>query len=78
VGERVFMVFDATIRPSGQVGLLPGAGLKRFWLRGQSDAITAGIMYAGRAVALQWFLEVGGWASTTGGQRSNRRVSSGT
>jgi hypothetical protein len=30
VGERVFMVFDATIRPMGRVGLEPGAGLKRF------------------------------------------------
>jgi hypothetical protein len=30
VGERVFMVFDATIRPTGRVGLEPGAGLKRF------------------------------------------------
>ena len=30
VGERVHMVFDATIRPLGRVGLLPGAGLKRF------------------------------------------------
>lgn len=72
------MVFDATIRPSGQVGLQPGAGLKRFQLTSQSDAHVSGIMYAGRAVALQWLLEVGGWASTTGGQHSNRRVSSGT
>lgn len=53
VGERVFMVFDVTIRPPGQVGLEPGAGLKRFTLRSLSDDRMHGIVYAGRAVVLQ-------------------------
>lgn len=63
VGERVFMVLDATIRPTGRVGLQPGAGLKRFTPSGQSDAKGAGIMYARRAVVLQRFLGACGWAS---------------
>lgn len=54
VGERVFKVFDATIRPSGRVGLEPGAGLKRFTALSESDGRMHGILYAGRAVALQW------------------------
>ena len=62
VGERVFMVFDATIRPTGRVGLLPGAGLKRFTPSGQSDAACPGIMYAHRAVVVQRLLGAGGWA----------------
>ncbi len=37
VGERVFMVLDATIRPAGRVGLEPGAGLKRFMDSGQQE-----------------------------------------
>ena len=53
VGERVFMVFDATIRPSGQVGLEPGAGMKRFTLSDQPHGRMHGIVYARSAVALQ-------------------------
>jgi hypothetical protein len=77
VGERVFMVFDATIRPTAGVGLQPGAGLKRFTVRSQSGARKRGIVHAGGAVALQACLGEGGWASRTGGQRSKRRVSCG-
>jgi hypothetical protein len=51
VGERVLMVFDATIRPPGLVGLEPGAGLKRFTPRGQSPATMHGMGHASRAVA---------------------------
>jgi hypothetical protein len=46
------MVLDATIRPSGQVGLQPGAGLKRFTLFGQPDVSMHGIVYAALAVVL--------------------------
>jgi hypothetical protein len=67
------MVLDATIRPSGQVGLQPGAGLKRFAATNQWDVKLHGIVYAPRAVALQCR-----WLGTgTGGQRPNRRVLSG-
>lgn len=56
------MVFDATIRPTGQVGLEPGAGLKRFTPSSEWDGRAVGIMYADRAVVLQWFLgRRGGW-----------------
>jgi hypothetical protein len=78
VGERVYMVFDATIRPSGPVGLEPGAGLKHISLPVQSDTETLEIVYAGRAVVLQWLLGTGGWAARIGGQRSKSRVSTGS
>lgn len=53
VEERVFMVFDATIRPAGRVGLEPGAGLKRFTVCGQPERGMRGMVYAARAVVLQ-------------------------
>jgi hypothetical protein len=62
VGERVYMVFDATIRPTGRVGLEPGARLKRSTRMSEWQQRSAGIVYAGRAVVLQWFLGRGGWA----------------
>jgi hypothetical protein len=68
------MVFDATIRPSGRVGLQPRAGMKRFTLAGQPDLRAHGIVYAVLAVASHVFctLVLGeeGWAHRTGGQRS--------
>jgi hypothetical protein len=78
VGERVFMVFDATIRPLGHVGLQPGAGMKRFTPRGQSTSKMHGVMHARRAVVWAWALDTGGWASRTGGQRSKSRVRAGS
>jgi hypothetical protein len=72
------MVFDATIRPSGPVGLEPGAGLKHIPLPVQSHVVTHEIVYAGRAVARQWLLGTDGWAARIGGQRSNSRVSTGS
>jgi hypothetical protein len=69
------MVFDATIRPSSPVGLEPGAGLKHFTTRGLSDKRIPEIVYAPRAVVLQWLLGTGGWAARIGGQRSKSRVS---
>lgn len=57
MGERVFMVFDATIRPSGRVGLQPGAGMKRFTHPGQPERRRRGIVHVQRAVVLQGALE---------------------
>lgn len=53
VGERVHMVFDATIRPLGLVGLLPGAGLKRFMGASEWEGSLRGTEHAALAVALQ-------------------------
>jgi hypothetical protein len=53
VDERVHMVFDATIRPLGGVGLLPGAGLKRFMGMGEWEGTLWGIQHAALAVVLQ-------------------------
>lgn len=72
MGERVFMVLDATIRPTAQVGLQPGAGLKRFTVPDQPDGEMRGIVYADSAVVLQGGRGKGGWARTTGGQSSRR------
>lgn len=51
------MVFDATIRPSGRVGLQPGAGMKRFTHPGQPERRRRGIVHVQRAVVLQGALE---------------------
>jgi hypothetical protein len=71
------MVFDVTIRPLSQVGLQPGGGLKRFTGPSLWPSRIHALVHAGRAVALHKGLEDGGWAASTGGQLSNRRVSVG-
>ena len=53
VGERVHMVFDATIRQLDEVGLMPGAGLKRFEGYSKWENTLRGTVYAALAVVLQ-------------------------
>jgi hypothetical protein len=53
VGDRVHMVFDATIRQLGQSGLLPGAGLKRFMDCSEWEESLWGTPHAALAVGLQ-------------------------
>jgi hypothetical protein len=60
VRERVSIVFDAMIRPCGQMGLL----LKRSFQRDQLDAIVPGTIYAGGEVEM-----AGGFSKLVVGER---------
>jgi hypothetical protein len=53
VEDRVHMVFDATIRRTGQSGLLPGAGLKHFMGCSEWEGVLCGTPHAALAVGLQ-------------------------
>lgn len=53
VGDRVHMVFDVTIRRTGQSGLLPAAGLKHFMGCSEWEDGLRGTLHAALAVDLQ-------------------------